>query len=1175
MMRRRPRLPLGLLASCVLLAGLAGAPPAFGQGEASWWHLTSNSTPTYLPPGGEGTISVSATNLGDAEVKASEAHPVTVTESLPAGLTVTAISAVKWPQANTVVQAPKCTPLASSASCTFTEILAPYEQWEVKITVKIAASVPSGSEDEAKVEGGEEPGGGEVPSRSLRHALRVSSEPTPFGVEDYELAPESEEGSAEAQAGAHPFQLSTTLTLNQIYYDFGPERNYRSVPLPLVRDLHVNLPPGLIGNTLALPQCTELQFTTILLNGPNACPDDAAIGAALASLTEPVTLGTQTLSAPVYNLVPAPGEPARFGFVVLGVPVLLDTVVRGGDYHVVASISNISQEPALLSSLVTLWGVPGDPRHDKSRGAQCLARGARGVPGVACKPLNEQHPLPFLTLPTSCTGPLRTTIEAESWLAGASFLAPVAPSFTESLQGCSQLPFTPEISVTPQQQETNTPTGLTVVLKVPQTSTLEEKGLAEADLRNTTLKLPVGMQLNPSAANGLAACSLEQIGFTGVNASTGTEEFSSNPASCPDASKLGTVQIKTPLLEHELHGSVYQAAQNENPFGSLFAIYAAVEDPVSGVLVKLAGKVTLNEETGQVTSTFANGPQLPFEELKLELIDGPRAPLATPRSCGSYAAQTSFTPWSGSELLETSLGQEFTITSGPHGTPCSNPQPFNPGFQAGSANSQAGAFTPFTLTITRADTDQALKSASITLPPGLVGLISQVKLCPEPQAEQGTCGPESLIGHATAIAGLGEDPFTETGGKIYITGPYHGAPFGLSIVIPTVAGPFNFGNVVTRSTIDVDPNTAAITTNSELPTILNTTSYHTGVPAQLRRVDVTVERPGGEPFQFNPTSCKPMKVTGTLSGDQGASAAVSYPFQAANCARLPFAPKLTAATEGQASKANGASFVVKIESAGLGQANIAKVDLQLPIALPSRLTTLQKACVAAVFAANPAACDEGSLVGTATIHTPVFKNPLTGPVYLVSHGGAEFPDVEIVLQGEGVTIVLDGKTDIKKGITYSRFQAAHDAPFTMFETNLPTGPHSALTANVPESAKFNLCGTTLLMPTEITAQNGLLIKQTTNIALTGCPPSLRMIKAQVRGNTILVTVKLSQEGTVKITGKGLKTTVKRGLKAGTHAISVPLTKAGKAAKRGHKKIELKASLSVGRQTATGTATVKA
>jgi hypothetical protein len=312
-------------------------------------------------------------------------------------------------------------------------------------------------------------------------------------------------------------------------------------------------------------------------------------------------------------------------------------------------------------------------------------------------------------------------------------------------------------------------------------------------------------------------------------------------------------------------------------------------------------------------------------------------------------------------------------------------------------------------------------------------------------------------------------------------------------VIPAKAGPFDFGQVVTRSTISVDPLTAQLTINSELPTMLNTLTYKTGVPVQLRRVDVTVERPGNAPFQFNPTNCSPLQITGTLSGDQGAAKAVSSPFQVANCNALPFGPKLSATTAAQASKSNGESLNVTVTSGGLGQANIAKVFLTLPKILPSRLTTIQKACLQAVFSANPATCPEGSVIGNATIHTPVLNSSLSGPAYLVSHGGAAFPDVEFVLQGEGLTLILDGKTDIKKGITYSRFESAPDAPFTKFETVLPAGPHSALTAFVPTKDNYNVCKSAreLVMPTEITAQNGNVIKQNTKIGVTGCKKAVK------------------------------------------------------------------------------------
>jgi hypothetical protein len=1115
---------VGLFAAGALLAALTGATPAMAEGSAAWLQLSSSSTPTYLAPGGEGTVVATATNLGNANVTGAE-HPVTITDKLPPGLEVTGTTPVvcpigspalpvcgkKWPAAHTLVQFPKCTASPHEVTCTFAETLAPFEQWEVDITVKVSAGIESGSKSEVNSVAVE---GGGVESRSLQRALTVSNELTPFGIEDYEVTPENDHGGAEAQAASHPYQFTTTLAFNRIYFKYGNELTLPSVPIP-AKDVHVNLPPGLIGNAnkKIIPQCTELQFTTVLNNNiSNECPANTAIGAAVVSITEPDGLhNTFTLPVPVYNLVPSVGEPARFGFLALSVPVTLDTTVREGDYHVVVNVNNASEEPALFSSVVSIWGVPGDARHNQSRGFQCIARESFLVPGETCEAPKEPIKAPFLTLPTSCAEPLQTSVQVKSWAQGASPLEPVPPtSPTETLQGCAQVPFTPTMSVQPTQHESNTPTGLKVVLKVPQKALEEEGGLAQANVKDTTVKLPEGVQLSPSAANGLQSCSLGQIGFTGANPRTGTDEFSSAKPTCPEASKVGTVRIKTPILEHELQGSVYLAAQSENPFNSLFGIYIVVEDPNTGVLVKIAGKVKLDENTGRVESTFPSAPQLPFEELELELLSGPRASIVTPRACGNYGTFASLTPWSGTPAVEPVLNAaEFNINSGPHGTGCANLQPFNPGFAAGT-NRQAGAFTPFTLTLTRGDTDQALKSVSVTLPPGIAGLLSQVKQCPDPQANAGTCGEESLIGRATAVAGLGSDPFTETGGRVYITGPYNGAPFGLSIVIPAKAGPFDFGNVVTRSTINVDRNTAALTINSELPTMLNTTTVHTGVPVQLRQVEVTIERPGGAPFQFNPTNCSPMQITGSLGGDQGASVPIAYPFQAVGCEKLPFAPTLTAETNANVTKVNGTSLVVKVTSSP-GQANIGKTRIEFPEQLPSRLTTIQKACPDAVFEANPATCPEGSLIGTATAHTPVLNSPLTGPAYLVSHGGAAFPDAEFVLQGEGITLILDGLTDIKKGVTSSTFNAVPDAPISTFEVTLPAGPHSAFTGF------GNLCSPTktvtkrvlvpkhvgkkivhvrrtvtvtvadpLKMPTILTGQNGNVIQKSTPLVVSGC-----------------------------------------------------------------------------------------
>ena len=528
---------------------------------------------------------------------------------------------------------------------------------------------------------------------------------------------------------------------------------------------------------------------------------------------------------------------------------------------------------------------------------------------------------------------------------------------------------------------------------------------------------------------------------------------------------------------------MYLAAQEANPFGSLLALYLVAEDSFSGVRVKLAGEIKLNEETGQITSTFINTPQVPFEDFELSFFGGPRAATATPALCGGYETSATFTPWSGeAPLTQLSQPGEFSVTSGAGGGACPVTQPFAPSFRAGSTSAQAGAFAPFTLQITRPDGDQALSGISVRLPAGAAAILASVNPCQEPAAAVGQCGPESEIGQATASAGLGPDPYNETG-RVYITGPYDGAPFGLAIVTPAVAGPFNLGDVVVRSTMNVDPHTAAVTIGSTVPTIIQGVGRQkSGIPLQLQHITVTVDRPN---FEFNPTDCNPMKIEGTLAGAQGATEAVSSLFQIQNCASLGFTPSVTAATQGRTSKLDGASLKLKFASAR-GQANVAKTVLTIPAVLPARLSTIQKACLARVFEANPAACPEGSDIGSAVVHTPVLKSPLTGPIYLVSHGNAAWPDAELVLQGEGVTVILDGQTAIKKGVTTSSFLTVPDAPFESVEATLPEGPHSALTTNLPASAKYSLCGQSLTIPTALTGQNGTAIGQSVKVKVEGC-----------------------------------------------------------------------------------------
>ncbi len=1067
--RTRRALLLALVGAAILQAMGLSATPASAVTQGPWWHLSSSAAPTYLRPGDkEDVVFVGASNLGYADANGSKA-PITITDKLPAGLTAKAIELIS----SVEHQEGSCEALPA-LRCTFSKDVQPYVRLEVRITVEVQEGLAEGPlENEVKIEGGE------APTTSGNEPLKIRDAPTPFGAQAVELTPEDEAGVPATHAGSHPFQLTTALDFNQT---LEPGKGTEPSAPALLRNLHFDLPPGMIGDPQATPQCSNLDFSTLYVKDTNFCPGDTAIGAALVTLNEPANVGYITVAVPLFNLTPAPGEPARVGLEAFNVPVVLDTAVAtGGDYHVQVNVASATSAAQVLGSQVTFWGQPGDPRHDSARGWACIVGGGDAPEGQSCEAPDPRPSTPLLTLPTSCEGPLTATLTGDSWsgdlLEGAASIP--AP------EGCDELPFTPEIEVKPETQAASTPSGLTVAVKVPQRTLLEEGALAQSDVRDTTITLPPGVELSPSAANGLVGCSEAEVGFEGLDSTTHMQRFTPNEAECPGASKVGVVHIKTPLLPNELEGALYLAdpAPNgeagRNPFGSLVALYIVAEDPVSGIRVKLAGEGLLDEHTLRVATTFRNAPQVPFEDLKVDLFGGPRASVSTPAKCGAYRADGVFTPWSGTGPVSVqSPTEEFQVSSGLGGAPCPGGSlALEPGFTAFATNPVAGAFTGFQLELTHRDGDQALSGLSMHLPAGSAAMLSSVQLCSSTQAAASACPAGSEVGHATAVAGLGTEPILQEGGRVFITGPYGGAPFGLEIVTPAKAGPFDLGFVTVRSKLFIDPHDASVTIVSDpLPTQIR------GIPLQLKRILVSVDRPG---FQFNGTSCDPTSITGTITGDEGASVPVSNAFQLGGCEGLPFAPKLSASVDGHASRTNGVTFRVTVESGGLGQANIKKVNLQIPVQLPSRLTTLQKACTEATFAANPANCSPESIIGTATIRTPVLSSPLTGPAYLVSRGGAGFPDVEFVLQGEGVVVVLDGQTDIKNGITYSKFESAPDAPFTTFETVLPAGPKSVFSAYTP-ATPYDLCTTKLVMPTTIVSQSNQLLQQETPIPTLGC-----------------------------------------------------------------------------------------
>ena len=1150
--------------------------------------LEGEATVTQIQQGKpDGELLVTFENVGDATVDAASA-PVEVQDALPAGLRAVSVSGgvPEGEAAGERTFVPIACRLddASRVGCTaegsytsvfghvVPEIVPPFDVVKLRVGVIVEGSAVSGEVNRASVSGGG------VPGASVGFPVTISSTPAPYGPEDYEMANEEAGGAVDAKAGSHPFQQTTTLTFNT------SAANETSAQEPaLTKDVNVQWPPGLIGDPIPFPRCTLTQFFT------NSCPPESIVGVGLTAVDEPGTNSTGVLlvDVPLYDIEPAPGEAARFGMLPAKVPVFLDATVRSGnDYGVTVHVENVTQVVTFLYSEVTVWGTPGAAVHDAQRGEGCLleSRGASELQVLddefaPCKPLEESNPPPFLTLPSGCTGEMETSVETDSWqeprpegsqIKRAMKLAP--------LDGCNREPFAPSIEVTSDEQTASTPSGLAVDEHVPQESTRDAAGLAEADQKSITVTLPEGLQLNPSAADGLQACSEAQIGFTGFkelnpqsepgnrtpqfkpevyDPETGKNEVSL----CPNGAKVATATVKVPVLENPLEGEVYLAApQNfstktgapqENPFESLVAMYIVARDPVSGVIVKLAGEVELGGEPGveglapgQIRARFANNPQAPFEDAILRFFGGERAPLATPALCRrageeGYVTQSAITPWSAplsdEALLTSHPTSEFDITSGPNGGACPNPPgdqsssalPFKASLATGTTNNNGGSFSDLSTTLSRPSGNQNIQSVTLNYPPGLSGLLSGVELCPEPQANKGQCGPNSQIGETIVSVGVGGEPFTVTGGKVYITGPYNGtgscttgtpgcAPFGLSIVNPAKAGPFDLQEgapVIVRAKIEVNPETAALTITTNTPAQGDSIpSFIEGFALQIQHVNVLVNR---EHFTFNPTSCEPMHVTGTIASAEGASVSLSEPFQVANCAVLKFTPEFAVSVSGKTSKANGTSLTAKVtepaEPQG-SQANIAKFKVELPVQLPSRLTTLQKACTDAQFNANPAGCPAASDIGHAVVHTPLLPVPVEGPAIFVSHGGEAFPSLTMVLQGDGVTVDLVGTTYISKaGITSTTFKTVPDVPFSSFELTLHNGPYSALTANT------NLCRPTktvtvtkkvtvkvhgrkrkvtrkvtetkpvsLAMPTEIIAQNGDAIYRSTPIAVSEC-----------------------------------------------------------------------------------------
>lgn len=1132
-----------VLLACAIAGVASTSAQAASVTAAPGWEVNPMAYPSVLPPGKQGYLLLMVYNVG----KADSSGPVTVTDTLPAGVTATEAGYKAEPFTNSALEGGlgegkqwDCS-VGSVVKCTNDEANLPSiragETEFVAIAVQVSPSASGSATNEVTVAGGGAHNPADVSSTIQFGGLTA---PT-FGFQRADGWFSNADGTLDTQAGSHPYSLTVSLSLN----------NTGLNPAGEPRNIDVGLPRGLIGNPTALPRCTSAELTAQL------CPPDTQVGVdrvGIGGLTPfffeegespPIEeFGQDFIIAaqlPVYNMVPPPGVPAQLAFSLAGLGTRINTKVRSGsDYGISAVVDNIIQTQITFDT-ITVWGVPGDPSHDYQReGRSSEEKSVEiGIPSQIAE-------TPFLTLPTACEGPQTFTASTTPWASGgiqgasdeATFLSHENSGLPLGVTGCDHLSFNPAISISPDTSDAETPAGLTVELKTPQEGLSAVEGLATSNIKDTTVTLPEGVAINPGQAHGLQTCSTAQ-------SAVGTEAA----PSCPNASKVGTDEIETPLLFHSLKGNVY--VLDSNPPNLKLLVAASGE----GVNLKLVGDVHLDESTGRLTTTFKETPELPFTTFRLSFSGGAQAALYTPAKCGSYSTSSDFTPWSTPSVADAFPSSEFAIDHGPNGSACA-PQGFAPVLTAGSTTDQAAGYTNFSLLLTRADGQQRISTLQFKTPEGLLGMISKVPLCEEPDAARGTCPAASQIGHTTVEAGPGPYPLVipepgQAPAPIYLTGGYKGAPYGLSIAVPVIAGPFNLGTVVVRASIAVDPHTAQLTiTTDPLPSILD------GVPTDLRAINAVVDKPG---FMFNPSNCEPKSFGGTATSTEGTAAPIASSFQVGSCRSLAFKPDFKVSTQAQSTRTNGASLDAKIvypttapgANQSSSQASIKTVKVELPRQLPSRLTTLQKACLAKVFEEDPTKCPKESLVGSATAVTPVLPVPLNGPAYFVSHGGEAFPSLIIVLKGYGVTVDLVGTTFISKaGITSSTFKQVPDVPITSFELKLPQGPFSALGANLPESANGNFCGQKLAMPTVFTGQNGAVIEQSTPIAVLGCSSKLA-VKSSRRKGSLVISVYAPASGKLKLSGAGVKSTTRS--VGGREEVSIKLKL------QGHSRRKLKVS----------------
>ena len=855
-----------------------------------------------------------------------------------------------------------------------------------------------------------------------------------FGVSQFGVRFSEADGSTATQAGSHPFAMTTTVDLNTV------EEEGHVFPDEAAKDIVVATPKGFTGDVTALGRCTGAQFIDID-KGTDLphCADSAAVGYISVELGS--NEGNASGTYPVYNLVPAPGEVNKLGFIgPVANPIVIDVrLSHSPPYEPVATAANLTQQVNVFASKLTLWGYPGDPAHDPYRGS-CLSTFATKAFGEVVSN-GECHASasakPFLTLPRSCTGPLLTRYEADSWQHPGAFVSGAYAG--EALGGCERLGFSPTIAARPSSRAAESSTGLDFDIDVEDEGLANPSGVADADISGVRVVLPEGMTANPSAAEGLGVCTEADLARETVDSAPG--------AGCPDASKLGSVEVQTPLVDETLSGGLYLAEPYRNPFGTLIALYVVVKSPQLGVIVKEPIKVEPDPVTGQLVSTTEDMIQVPVSRIRVHFREGARSPLVTPPTCGTKQVKATLTPTAGAPI-ETSSA--FAIDNGPGGAPCpaGATPPFGAGFEAGSVDNQAAAYSPFYMRLTRNDGDQDLTKFSAKLPPGVVGRLAGTAQCPDSAIAQArsrtgphggeeeknapSCPADSRIGRVVAGAGVGP-VLTYVPGSLYLAGPYNGAPLSVVAIVPALAGPFDAGTVVTQEALRIDPRTAEVqadgSSSDPIPHILK------GIPLKVRDIRVYVEKPE---FTLNPTSCEQSATEATIfSGGANPFSTLddtphelSSPFRAANCAALGFGPRLNLRLKGGTRR--GAHPALRgTYTPRKGDANLKKLVLRLPHSAFLDQAHIRTICTRVQFAAGPGhgrSCPKGAIYGHAKAWTPLLSEPLQGPVILRS-SNHNLPDFVASLHGI-IDVEAVARIDSKNGGIRATFTRVPDAPLS-------------------------------------------------------------------------------------------------------------------------------------------------